>query len=50
MILFLRVPQPPGNEFGRLAEPLQTVAGEYCPSSYPVSQTAAGNDKLHSGE
>jgi hypothetical protein len=49
MIFFLRLPQPPGNEFGRLAEPLQTVAGEYCPSSYPVSQTA-GNDKLHSGE
>ncbi|EZA56751.1 ETS translocation variant [Ooceraea biroi] len=40
----------PGNGFGRLPEPLQTVAGEYCPSSYPVSQTTSSdNDKLQTG-
>ncbi|KYN32664.1 ETS translocation variant 1 [Trachymyrmex septentrionalis] len=38
----------PGNGFGRLPEPLQTVAGEYCPANYPVSQTA-NNEKLHTG-
>ncbi|KYN05883.1 ETS translocation variant 1 [Cyphomyrmex costatus] len=38
----------PGNGFGRLPEPLQTVAGEYCPGNYPVSQTA-NNEKLHTG-
>ncbi|XP_011874195.1 PREDICTED: ETS-like protein pointed, isoform P1 isoform X2 [Vollenhovia emeryi] len=38
----------PANGFGRLPEPLQTVAGEYCPSNYPVSQ-AASNEKLHTG-
>ncbi|XP_011639745.1 ETS translocation variant 1 [Pogonomyrmex barbatus] len=39
----------PGNGFGRLPEPLQTVAGEYCPSSYPVSQTANNEKQLHTG-
>ncbi|KAG5311090.1 ETV1 protein, partial [Acromyrmex insinuator] len=39
----------PGNGFGRLPEPLQTVAGEYCPTNYPVSQTA-NNEKLHTGK
>ncbi|KYN18726.1 ETS translocation variant 5, partial [Trachymyrmex cornetzi] len=38
----------PGNGFGRLPEPLQTVAGEYCPANYSVSQTA-NNEKLHTG-
>lgn len=39
----------PGNGFGRLPEPLQTVASEYCPGNYSVSQTA-NNEKLHTGE
>lgn len=39
-----------GNGFGRLPEPLQTVAGEYCPANYPVSQTSTSNEKLHTGE
>ncbi|XP_020288453.1 uncharacterized protein LOC109857019 [Pseudomyrmex gracilis] len=38
----------PGNGFGRLPEPLQTVTGEYCPGSYPVSQSTS-NEKLHTG-